>query len=70
VGDKNFREKSYKTFMDYKEKKKTILYATHNFENLSKFCNLALLLNQGKQIMLGKPEEVIEKYNEITVKKI
>ena len=70
VGDKNFREKSYRTFLDYKKKKKTILYATHNFENLSKFCNLALLLNQGKQIMFGKPEEVIEKYNEMTSKKI
>ena len=69
VGDKNFREKSYQTFMTYKEKKKTILYATHNFENLSKFCNLALLLNQGKQIMLGKPEEVIDKYNEMTSKR-
>jgi len=66
VGDKNFREKSYRTFISYKEKKKTILYATHNFENLSKFCNFALLLNQGQQIMLGKPDEVIEKYNEIT----
>jgi len=69
VGDKNFREKSYKTFISFKERKKTILYATHNFENLSKFCNVALLLNKGKQIMLGKPEEVIEKYNEITTKK-
>ena len=68
VGDKNFKEKSYRTFTSFKEKQKTILYVTHNLENLSKLCNVGLLLDKGKQVMFGKIDEVIEKYNEIDPK--
>lgn len=66
VGDKNFREKSYRTFLEYKAKKKTILYATHNLEKLSELCNRVLLINDGQKVMIGKPDEVIAKYNEIS----
>jgi len=65
VGDKNFRKKSYETFLSLKNNKKAILHATHNLEKLSEFSDRLLLLHQGKMVMIGKPEEVIEKYNEI-----
>jgi len=68
VGDRNFREKSYRTFTSFKEKKKTILYVTHNLESISKLCNVGLLLDKGKQVIFGKTEEIIEKYNNINNK--
>ncbi len=63
VGDLNFRKKSFECFLDLKKKKKTILYTTHNLGKISEFTDRVLLLDKGKQIMIGKPGEVIEKYN-------
>jgi len=65
VGDKNFRKKSYETFMRFKKQNKTILYATHNISNLSNFSDKVLLLDKGKMVMIGKPDEVIEKYENL-----
>ncbi len=65
VGDKNFRKKSYETFLSLKKNKKTVLHATHNLEKLSDFSDRVLLIHEGKVVMLGEPEEVIKKYLEI-----
>jgi len=65
VGDKNFRKKSYDTFLSLKNKNKAIIHATHNLDKQSEFSDRLLLLDQGKMIMIGKPDEVIEKYNEV-----
>lgn len=65
VGDKNFRAKSYETFLSFKKKNKTILMATHSLGSLSKICDRVLLLHKGKKIIIGKPDEVLKKYEEI-----
>jgi len=65
VGDKNFRKKSYDTFLSLKNKNKAIIHATHSLDKHSEFSDRLLLLDQGKMVMIGKPEEVIEKYNEV-----
>jgi len=65
VGDKNFRKKSYDTFLSLKNKNKAIIHATHSLVGQSEFSDRLLLLHQGKMVMIGKPDEVIEKYNEI-----
>ncbi len=62
VGDINFRKKSYESFIDFKKKKKTILYSTHNLSNISEFSDRVLLLDKGKEIMIGKTDEVLENY--------
>jgi len=62
VGDKNFRKKSFESFIDFKKKKKTILYSTHNLSNISEFSDRVLLLDKGKEIMIGKTDEVLENY--------
>jgi len=62
VGDISFREKSFNAFLDFKKKKKTILYCSHNLSMLSRLCDRVLLLEKGKMIMIGKPEEVISLY--------
>jgi len=68
VGDKNFRKKSYETFLSFKKNKKTILHATHSLEKLSEFSDRVLLLHKGKQIMIGKPDEVLKTYLDIKSK--
>jgi len=65
VGDKDFRKKSYESFLSFKKNKKTILHATHNLEKIPELSDRVLLLDKGKNVMLGKPDEVIKKYQEI-----
>ena len=65
VGDKDFRKKSFETFLYLKKENKTILHATHNIEVLRDFTDKVLLLHKGKMIMLDEPNEVIKKYNGI-----
>jgi len=65
VGDKDFRKKSYETFLSLKKEKKTILHATHSLEKLKEFSDKVLLINKGELIMIGEPTEVIKKYMEI-----
>ena len=62
VGDKDFQKKSYETFLSLKKNNKTIIHATHDLSKLSEFSDKVLLLNKGKVIMIGEPEEVIKKY--------
>jgi len=66
VGDIKFNEKSFQEFLNFKNNKKTILYTSHNLGKISELCDRVLLINKGKMIMFGNPQEVIEKYKEIT----
>lgn len=63
VGDKDFRKKSFESFLSLKKEKKTILHATHNLEVLEDFSDKVLLLNKGKMVMLDEPKEVLKKYH-------
>lgn len=65
VGDLGFLEKSFKSFLSFKEKGKTILYSTHNLNKLPQLCDRVLLLNKGKVVMIDEPNKVIEKYKEL-----
>lgn len=65
VGDISFREKSFNAFLSFKRKKKTILFATHILGVLPNLCDKVLLLDRGKIITIGDPEEAIRKYKEI-----
>jgi len=67
VGDINFREKCFKVFSSFKEKGRTILFVTHQINNLPQLCDRVLVLNEGKIIFIGKPDEAIQKYKEISL---
>jgi len=66
TGDIHFREKSYKEFLSFKERNKTILYTTHNVEMATELSDKLILLHHGKLITIGEPKEVLSKYLEIT----
>jgi len=69
VGDKFFREKSYQAFNSFKKEGKTIVYSTHSLAKTDEFCDRALLLDQGKIVMIGKPSEVLQEYENLTKRK-
>lgn len=66
VGDISFKRKSFELFKTLKKNNKTIVMTTHNLNILPKFCDRVLLLHHGKKIAMGNPDEVINKYKEIS----
>ena len=64
VGDAAFQKKCN----DYFEKlhgNQTIVLVTHSMENVRKFCDRAILIEQGKIIKEGKPEKVAKAYMDL-----
>jgi len=64
VGDKDFQKKSYESFLSFTKKNKTIIHVTHNLNRLSEFSNRVLLLHEGRNVMMGEPDEVIKSYKQ------
>jgi len=63
VGDLEFQHKCFDTFESYKGKKAMIL-VTHDMEMLTRFCNRAMWISQGKMFAEGDPNEIATKYKE------
>jgi teichoic acid transport system ATP-binding protein len=67
VGDVFFQSKCYKKFIEFKEKGKTILFVTHDLGTILKYCDRAILIENGMKLEEGKPKEVIDQYKKIMV---
>ncbi|HSB57692.1 MAG TPA: ABC transporter ATP-binding protein [Nitrosopumilaceae archaeon] len=65
VGDAVFREKSFQAFLSFKQKHKSIIYTTHNINLISELSDRVILIDHGKIMKIGKPNEVIPTYKEI-----
>jgi len=64
VGDKKFQEKSFNSFVSFKEKNKTILLVTHNLGPQLKIADRVVLMDNGKIILIGDTDKVLKKYYE------
>jgi ABC-type polysaccharide/polyol phosphate transport system ATPase subunit len=64
VGDESFQEKCFATFERFKDDGKTIVLVTHTLELASRFCDRALLLQNGVVEAVGNPEDVVERYRD------
>lgn len=62
VGDAAFQQKCNNYFASLKEKKQTIILVTHSMENVRRFCDRAIMIEDGKIACEGDPKEVAEKY--------
>ena len=65
VGDAAFQQKCNDYFKSLHENKQTVILVTHSMENVRKFCDRAILIEQGKIVMDGGPNEVADAYNEM-----
>ncbi|MEM6997324.1 MAG: ABC transporter ATP-binding protein [Patescibacteria group bacterium] len=65
VGDKAFRAKCYNYFQNLKDNNKTIIFVTHSMPQVEKYCNKAILIENGKIAHEGSASEVAEKYLEL-----
>ena len=65
VGDAAFQQKCNDYFESLKDKKQTVILVTHSMENVKKFCNRALLIENGKIIQDGDPKKVADAYTKL-----
>ena len=63
VGDKFFRKKCFKKLQAIKEDGTTFLLVSHSQSNITKECQRALLINNGKIKYDGSPEKVFKEYD-------
>lgn len=62
VGDTAFQQKCFERLERFRAAGKTILLVTHNMAQVKQFCDRALLLEQGRVLIEGSPEEVVDVY--------
>ncbi len=66
VGDAKFKKKSEEKLKSMMDENTTVLFVSHNLEQVRRICNKAMILEKGKMICYGDIEEVLEKYEEMT----
>ena len=64
VGDAKFKKKSEKKIMDMIDSGVTVLFVSHNIEQVKKICNKAMILEKGHMKMFGELDEVVAVYEE------
>ncbi|MGT2949754.1 ABC transporter ATP-binding protein [Streptococcus cuniculi] len=62
VGDEAFQRKCFDYFRQLKEEKKTVILVTHSMDSAKKFCNKAIMLEDGKVVLNSSPDEVANYY--------
>lgn len=62
VGDAAFQQKCEKYFETLKSKKQTVILVTHSMDNVRKFCNRAILIEDGKIKEEGAPDKIADAY--------
>ena len=61
VGDAEFQQKCNDYFASL-HGNQTVVLVTHSMENVRKFCDRAILIEQGKIVKEGDPDEVADAY--------
>jgi len=69
TGDVKFKEKSFKAFLRFKEKGKTILYTTHSIGMVKKLADKVILVHKGRIVTIDEPDLVLAKYKELSNEK-
>lgn len=64
VGDAAFQEKCNEYFASL-HGNQTVILVTHSMENIEKFCDRAILINDGKIELDGQPKEVANAYRKL-----
>jgi len=69
VGDAYFQHKSFSRIRKFKEEGVAILLVTHSMPDVREICNRVLLLDKGRVVKDGVPDEVVDYYNALVSEK-
>lgn len=62
VGDQEFQQKSYETIQNLFKKGKTIIFISHNLEDIVKLCNKTIWFDKGKVRKIGPSKKIVSLY--------
>lgn len=62
VGDEAFQRKSHAKMMELMHGGATVLYVSHNLDQIRELCNKVVWLDHGKVVMKGDTDEVCDAY--------
>ena len=62
VGDAAFAQKCADVFHDLRDGPKTVVLVTHDMGSVEKYCDRAMLIDEGDVRHIGDPEEVAQRY--------
>ncbi len=62
VGDVRFANRCIRKFEEFRERRKTILFVSHDLGLVKRLADRALLLMNGRADMLGSPNDVVNRY--------
>ncbi|HET8821484.1 MAG TPA: ABC transporter ATP-binding protein [Thermoleophilaceae bacterium] len=65
VGDASFQQKCFEQFDRMKAAGRTILYVTHDMASVERFCDRGLVLERGRVVDMGPPEQITRTYSEL-----
>ena len=69
VGDASFVPKCLDRIDDFRRRKKTILFVSHDLPTVAKICDKVAWMKGGKLMMVGEPKRVVDAYlQDVTVK--
>jgi lipopolysaccharide transport system ATP-binding protein len=68
VGDTYFQHKSFERIREFRDKGTTLLLVSHDSAAIQSVCDRAILLNNGKVVMQGVPDTVMDYYNAVIAK--
>lgn len=63
VGDANFQEKSKARMLELMDGGTTVLFVSHNLEEIRSMCNKVIWLDSGQMKMIGDAKEVCDAYS-------
>ena len=66
VGDAKFKKKSEKRLFEMMDKGVTVLFVSHNLEQVKRVCNKAMILDHGRMLEFSDMETVTAHYKEMT----
>ena len=64
TGDETFRAKSKTRVVELVAQAKGVVFVTHDMHWVTEFCNRAILLEKGRIVAEGGPEEIVEIHKE------
>ena len=69
VGDSYFQHKSFARIRQFKELGTALLFVTHGMSDVRTLCDRVILLDKGRVLRDGSPDEVVDYYNALIAEK-
>lgn len=69
VGDSYFQHKSFDRMRRFREEGTSIMLVSHSMSDVKALCDRAILLEKGRVVRDGAPDEVVDYYNALIAKK-